>query len=422
MVHWDRLHAADDAIACAAMRPRIAFFDYPDVFEDFYPHYGVDQRAFATSWAATGNHALVRLLQREIADVTWYELSLAPELAGATHEQTGCRVRFTRSSAAHRLLWRAFYLAPGAWRWQRAFPAFELAASYAAPLSRELIRALRAERPNLVFSQDYASGRFDVLLAFARALGVPLVAYHSGSAPERYVGRLAKRLTIRAADRLLVTSEAERRMLIERFGAPPSRVAVVLTPIDTDAFRPRPAAPPGLDPRRRHVVFVGRLDDRVKRIGSLIRAFAEVAVDHPDADLVIAGSGRDDERLRQLAAELSPDRIRFLGWVTDMAELLCAAHCLVLPSVMEGFPTVIGEAAACGTPMIASSVGAVPELVVPGRSGWLIPPDDHGALVRALRDALAGDLAPMRAEARRLAEARVSPSVVADRLRELLPL
>jgi len=211
-------------------------------------------------------------------------------------------------------------------------------------------------------------------------------------------------------------------MLIERFGAVPSRVSVVLTPIDTDAFRPRETSPPGLDPRRRHLVFVGRLEDRVKRIGSLIRAFAEVAADHPDADLVIAGNGRDDERLRHLAAELAPDRVRFLGWVTDTSELLCAAHCLVLPSIMEGFPTVIGEAAACGTPMIASNVGAVPELVVPGRSGWLIPPDDHRALVEALRDALTGDLAPMRAEARRLAEARVSPTVVAQRLRELLPL
>src|SRR4051794_29035542 len=103
-------------------RPRIAFFDYVDVFEDFYPHYGVDQQAFAERWAATGNHAFVRLLQRELAEVVWYELSLSPQLDEAVHAVTGCRVRMLRSSALHRLLWRGFYLAPGSWRWRRAYP------------------------------------------------------------------------------------------------------------------------------------------------------------------------------------------------------------------------------------------------------------------------------------------------------------
>jgi hypothetical protein len=50
-------------------RPLIAFFDYPDVFEDFYPHYGVDQYNFATRWAATGSHAFLSLLQHEVGDV-----------------------------------------------------------------------------------------------------------------------------------------------------------------------------------------------------------------------------------------------------------------------------------------------------------------------------------------------------------------
>jgi glycosyltransferase involved in cell wall biosynthesis len=393
--------------------PRIAFFDYPDVFEDFYPHYGVDQQAFATTWAATGNHALVRLIQRELADVTWFELSLAPTVGADVHHVTGARVVFVRSSAAHRLLWRAFYLAPGAWRWQqRAFPAFELAASYLAPLSRGLLRALRADPPDLIFGQDYASGRFDVLLALGRALGVPVVAYHSGSAPERYVGRLAKRITVRRADRLLVTSEAERRMLVEGFGASPERVAVMLTPIDTERFRPSAA-------RRREVLYLGRLDDRVKRVSRLIRAFAEVA---SDAELVIAGTGRDEQRLRRLASGLAPERVRFLGWVSETSALLASAHCLVLPSIMEGFPTVVGEALASGTPVIGTAVGAIPELVVPGRTGWLVPPEDHRALVDALGEALSSDLEPMRAEARRVAEARLAPAAVAAELRRLLPL
>src|SRR5919198_616515 len=89
-------------------RPRLAFFDYPDVFEDFYPHYGVTQEAFATSWAGSGNAAILALVQREIADVVCYVFSLAPQLSEARHA-LGWRVRFLPSSAAHRACWRAFY-------------------------------------------------------------------------------------------------------------------------------------------------------------------------------------------------------------------------------------------------------------------------------------------------------------------------
>ena len=75
----------------AQRRPRIAFFDYPDVFEDFYPHYDVDQRTFATIWANSGNHAFIKLLQRDIGDVTWYVLSLSPAVPDSDHAETGCR-------------------------------------------------------------------------------------------------------------------------------------------------------------------------------------------------------------------------------------------------------------------------------------------------------------------------------------------
>ncbi len=63
----------------AGNRKKIAFFDYPDVFEDFYPHYGVDQNIFATIWHNTGNHAWLKIIQEEIGNITWYVLTLNPE-------------------------------------------------------------------------------------------------------------------------------------------------------------------------------------------------------------------------------------------------------------------------------------------------------------------------------------------------------
>ena len=88
-------------------RPLIAFFDYPDVFEDFYPHYHINQRTFATRWDGSGNHAFLSLIQREIGDVVWYAFSIDPEVDEARHETVGCRIKFVPSSWLHRKLWKA---------------------------------------------------------------------------------------------------------------------------------------------------------------------------------------------------------------------------------------------------------------------------------------------------------------------------
>jgi glycosyltransferase involved in cell wall biosynthesis len=409
-------------------RPLIAFVDYPDVFEDFYPHYGLDQRTFATRWASTGNHAFLSLLQREVGDVIWYTFSVAPELAEARHEIVGCRVKILPSSWLHRCLWRAFYLPRAAWRWRRrAYPAYATVASYVALASWPFLSMLRRDRPDFFFVQDYASGRFDMLLLIARGLGVPLVAYHSGSRPERYVGRVLKRWTIPRADGLVASSRNEFEMLASRYQVPKERLAVILTPIDTAVFRPldRTAAcrEAGLDPARRYLLFVGRLDDGVKRVSALIRTFAALATEYRDVDLVIAGSGPHGRRLRRLAMDLAPGRVRFSGWVSGaqkLARLYNAAECLVLPSRREGFPTVVGEAMACGTPVLASRVGSIGELVIEDETGWLLAPGDDEALASGLSFLLTHPkiIAPMRTQARRLAEARLSPAAVAAALRK----
>ena len=107
----------------------------------------------------------------------------------------GYRIRF-RSSWVHRTLWRAFFMPKISWRWQRFYPAFAVAASYLAPLSMPLLRALLRDKPDFIVTQDYSSGKFDILVAIARVLGVPVVARHAGSSPDLYLARFIKRWTI----------------------------------------------------------------------------------------------------------------------------------------------------------------------------------------------------------------------------------
>jgi glycosyltransferase involved in cell wall biosynthesis len=408
-------------------RPRVAFFGYSDVFEDFYPHYGVDQDAFATRFAGTGNHAFVSLLQREIADVVWYEFALRPALEEARHEVVGCRVRMLRSSWAHRLLWRAFYLPKMAWRWRGAYRAYATVASYLAPLSLAFFRALTRDRPDVILAQSYASGRFDLLLLVSRLLGVPLIAYHAGGRPEQYLGGVIRKWTLPRADCLIASGADERDMLATRFRVSRTRVVVILTPIDTIAFHPigRTAAceAAGLSPARRHILFVGRLDDKVKRVNALIQSFARIAFDHPDVDLVIVGEGPDSDKLRRFAEETAPGRVRFLGWMSgasSLRPLYNSAECLVLCSWREGFPTVLGEAMSCGTPVLSSRVGAVRELITEGETGWTFTAGDDEALTAVLARVLSHPeaLRAMRPAVREHAVARLSEPIAVAGLRE----
>jgi glycosyltransferase involved in cell wall biosynthesis len=407
-------------------RYRIAFFDYADVFEDFYPHYDVDQEAFATRWAATGNHAFVGLLQREVGDVIWYETSLSPRIAAARHEITGCLVKFLPSSPLHRVLWKAFYLPAAAWRWRRVYRPFATLASYLAPLSSRLWRAVWRDSVDCVFVQSYSSGRFDVLLLMARLLRLRFVAYHAGGECDRYLGAAVRRWSLKHADRIIVSSASEADRLARRHSVPRDKLRLILTPIDTTVYAPldrnMACRASGLDVRRRYLLFVGRLDDQTKRVSAIIRSFAAIAADRPTVDLVVVGGGQDEHALRSLADALVPGRVRFTGWISgdlEKAHWYNAAECLVLASRREGFPTVVGEAMACGTPVVSADVGGVSELVEQGVTGWLVAPGNDRALTDTMAGVLDGRLPrPSRLQVRQAAEARVSRKAVAQGLRE----
>ena len=274
-----------------------------------------------------------------------------------------------------------------AWRWRRAYRAYATVASYVALISWPFIRTLSHARPDIIFVQDYASGRFDVLLLIAKVLGVPLIACHTGSQPEGYLGRRIRRWTIPRASFFIASSRNELEMLASRYRVSRKRLAVILTPIDTATYKPmdRTAAclAAKLDTGRRYLLFVGRLEDHMKRVSAIIRAFASLAVEQQDVDLLIVGDGKDREKLERLAKECVPNRVYFLGWISSVdtkSPLYNAAECLVLASRREGFPTVVGEAMACGTPVLAPRVGGISELVVEGQTGWLFDQGDDEAL------------------------------------------
>jgi glycosyltransferase involved in cell wall biosynthesis len=129
---------------------------------------------------------------------------------------------------------------------------------------------------------------------------------------------------------------------------------------------------------------VGRLAE-TKGQGVLLTAFARVHEKYPESWLILAGEGRLESELRALAAELNiHERVVFLGYRTDIPEVLKACDVFVLPSIAEGLPGALLEAMATGIPVIASRVGGVPEILNNPELGMMISPSSVGELTTAM--------------------------------------
>lgn len=127
------------------------------------------------------------------------------------------------------------------------------------------------------------------------------------------------------------------------------------------------------------VTYTGRLVPE-KRIDQLIAIWPSIRISHPDALLLLMGTGAEETRLRQAAGE----GILFLGRVENVAGYLQASDIFVLPSAAEGLSNALLEAMATGLPAIATAVGGAPDLIDHCQNGWLVPPDRPVELQSAL--------------------------------------
>ena len=222
----------------------------------------------------------------------------------------------------------------------------------------------------------------------------------------------AERTAIEAADAVVAVSGAMREDILGCYPAlDPERVHVVHNGIDTGLYRADPGTDAldriGLDRSRPYVLFVGRIT-RQKGVPHLLRAVRDI---DPAAQVVLCAGAPDtpeiDQEFRELFGELSGVRDGVF-WIPKMLprpeviQLLTHAALFVCPSVYEPLGIVNLEAMACGTPVVASAVGGIPEVVDDGTTGLRVPPGDEceAGLARAM-DTVLGD----PAAARRMGEA-----------------
>lgn len=177
-------------------------------------------------------------------------------------------------------------------------------------------------------------------------------------------------------------SDSTRDDLVAR-GVPRERIAVVYPGVDSVRFTPEPSMGRTQPPR---FVYVGRIK-RYKGVELLLRALVEARRHRPDLSLDIAGSGDDRPRLEALSQTLGlGDAVRFLGFVDEATKLalLRGAVANVFPSPKEGWGITVMEAAACGTPSLASDSPGLRDSVRDGITGLLVPHGDVSAMATAM--------------------------------------
>jgi glycosyltransferase involved in cell wall biosynthesis len=208
-----------------------------------------------------------------------------------------------------------------------------------------------------------------------RALNVPVVITARGTdinlIPRH---RVARRMIVNAANRaagIIAVSQALKDAMAD-LGMHADRIVVLRNGVDLETFRPddRAAVRARLGVQGRVLLSVGHLIER-KGHDIVIAALAQL----PDCRLLVAGAGPEHARLQSLAFRLGiQDRVQFLGAVPheNLRAVYSAADALVLASSREGWPNVLLEAMACGTPVIASAVWGNPEVVSGAEAGLLM--------------------------------------------------
>ena len=281
-------------------------------------------------------------------------------------------------------------------------------------IRRAALGAALARRPLVVklvadetYERERRSGRFaGTLEEFQR---------HRGDLRTRML-RTTRTRALRRAHRVVVPSAYLREIALG-WGLAPDRVSVVPNPAPAVATHPtRDEARSALAVSRFALGAAGRLTAQ-KALGDALEALSRVS----GAELLVLGAGPERASLERRALELDvADRVRFLGAGSrdDVIALFRAVDAALLTSAWENLPHTLLEALAAGTPVIATAVGGIPEVVRDGENGLLVPPRDVDALVHAIErlardDGLRASLAASAAASvEELAEPRILGRIV----------
>jgi glycosyltransferase involved in cell wall biosynthesis len=264
----------------------------------------------------------------------------------------------------------------------------------------ELVGLLRRERYGVVHTHNSKGGVLGRLAA--RIARVPVVihtvhgfAFHGAEKPlRRWCFLQAERVAARWCDAVIYISRPLARWAARERLYPACRGSLIYSGIEPERFDARPDAGAvraglGVPPGAPLIGQVSKLWEG-KGHATLLAALPAILARFPDTRLAFVGEGPLQGTLEAEAARRGlADRVIFTGFREDVAAVTGALDVALLASAFEGMGRVVLEAMACGVPVVASRVGGIPDLVVDGRTGYLVPVDDAAAVAGAVTGLLA---------------------------------
>jgi len=233
--------------------------------------------------------------------------------------------------------------------------------------------------------------------------GLPNITYFYGNKVVDFFGMIHTltlgKLVLKRADAIRLSHAALKRHLMKE-GMSQNKLKVIYNAVDLRVFhcnydKEQKRRELGVNENEMIILFVGRLD-KVKGVDHLIDVAKNLVKQFDNLKFILVGEGSMYRTLRRKTSGLEK-KIIFTGLRRDIASLMNAADVFVLPSISEGCPNTILEAAAVGKPIVASRVGAIPEILKDGETGFLVKPGSKQELEEAICEIIQN---PQKAEKR----------------------
>jgi len=261
-----------------------------------------------------------------------------------------------------------------------------------------ILRINKRQRISVLHAQDTHYGALTAIIA-GGLLGIPVITHAHGvmylfkvDVISRGIQLLTHKLIIKHSKLTISVSEATKRFLVTQFGAKPSKVLVLPVGVNVEKFtsnigkRSKARQILDIDEKAFVVGYFGRLSVQ-KNVKSLVLAVADLvsSMKIENILLLIIGVGEEERSLKALAKRLGTEKhIRFTGYVENLPIAIQAMDVFVLPSFLEGYPTVVLEAKAAGKAIIASNIPGIPEIIENGKTGLLVSPSEIGEIKEAI--------------------------------------
>lgn len=276
---------------------------------------------------------------------------------------------------------------------------------------RAINRIIHEERPDIVQANAGDTLKYVVLSKIFFGWKAPLI-FRNASMISLYVrSTIVKRLNaflFKHVDMVISVSSASRADFLKLFGFQPDRVRVIPVGVNEVQVVSLKGG------NAKYLLHVGGFTFEKNHTG-LLRIFNRIQK-LVDIQLWLVGNGPLRQEIEELVIKMGlQEKVRFLGFRTDVAELMHCSEGVLLPSIIEGLPAVILEAMLLGVPVVANDTGGISDVVINGKTGWLVPVGDEDRFSEAVLEILqSSEVSSITIAARQLVKGNFTNEKITD--------